>query len=362
MRIRHLEESDIAEVSKLFLQVTPEAQWPSAAACGDYLRELFFLNPWRELELPSWLAEDGGRVVAFYLLLPRSMEYRGAKLRVAVGCQMAVHPDYRHSMVALQLGKAVLSGPQDLTIADGASGRSRHMWQVLGGSVPLLYNLHWIRPLRPARLLIHAMQQRQVLPAPVVHLARPLAAPFDRAVSRLRWNRFSVDADGYTEDVLDETAILHGMEVVANGAQLKPAYDRESLAWLLRQLREKPDHDELRGRVVKASDGGIAGWYLYALRQGATSEVIQLAARRGNFDAVMNRLLADAWRKGAAAVRGRGEPGQVEALSARHCWFRREGKFTLVHARRKEISDAIEQGKAFLSRLDGEWCIRLVSG
>jgi hypothetical protein len=63
-------------------------------------------------------------------------------------------------------------------------------------------------------------------------------------------------------------------------------------------------------------------------------------------------------RNGAAAVRGRLDPRHVDALSARHCWFRREGAGVLLHSRRADVSDAFRRGDAALSRLEGEWCLR----
>ena len=48
----------------------------------------------------------------------------------------------------------------------------------------------------------------------------------------------------------------------------------------------------------------LLGWYLYYAQAGGVSEVLQIAARDGSFDRVLLRL-ADAWRHGAVAVRGR---------------------------------------------------------
>ena len=88
------------------------------------------------------------------------------------------------------------------------------------------------------------------------------------------------------------------------------------------------------------------------------SEVVQVAASRGSFDLVLQRLLADAWRHGAAAVRGRLDPRYVEDLSDRHCWFVRDSTWTLFHSRYPDVVAAIQQGDAFLSRLEGEWWLR----
>jgi Acetyltransferase (GNAT) domain len=358
--IRQLTEADLDEVSSLFLQLTPEARWPSANGCAAYLRELLFANPWRELGVPSWLAEDDGRIVAIYLLLPRRMEFRGRELTVAVGCQMSVHPDYRRGLTALQLAKAALTGPQDLTIADGAHEKSRDMWRALGGEVPLVYNLHWIRPLRPARSLLQALTSRKALPRPVAALLRPLAGLFDAASARLRWNHFLHQAPELHSEELDPAlAAQHFAELV--DADLRPSYDVVSLAWLLEETRAKAGVGQLRGRLLRAADGRVQGWFLYTLVRGGTCELLQLVARRDAYETVFEHMLADAYREGGGTVRGRAEPERIEALSQRHCWFRREGKCALTHSRHSDIRAAIVEGRTFLSRLEGEWWLRLVS-
>jgi hypothetical protein len=89
------------------------------------------------------VAEENGRISGLYAVLPRQMLFRGRPIRVAVGCQFMVDPDRRHSLTALQLVKACLSGPQDLTLTNGGSDTSRCTWIGIGGTAPLLYSLHW---------------------------------------------------------------------------------------------------------------------------------------------------------------------------------------------------------------------------
>lgn len=102
------------------------------------------------------------------------------------------------------------------------------------------------------------------------------------------------------------------------------------------------------------------GWYLYYLQPGDIGEVVQIAARPGAFDGVLQQLLKDAWRHGAVALRGRLDPPRIQELSRRHCWLRRDGTWTLVYSRDQAIVDAFQQGRVFLSRLDGEWWLRFL--
>ena len=360
--LRIFAEDDVPAVAALFGRAYPEHRWASQSACESYIREMLFNNPWRDPELPSWVTEEHGRITGVYGVMPRPMLLCGRPIRVAVTCLFMVDPDQRNGLTALQLGRACLSGPQDLTLADGAHDLSRRLWIGIGGTAPLLYSLHWTRPLRPARYLLSLLEEHSALPFPLTLAARPLGALIDVLAARLRPNRFYREEGEVTEDALDSATMLAHLPEVFDDNALQPVYDARTLAWLLEQAARKTRLGPLRARAVLDGERRLIGWYLYYVRAGGVGEVLQIAARNGSFDRVLRRLLADAWRHGAAALRGRLDPRYVQELSVRHCWLRREGTWTLVHSRHADIIAAIQQGDAFLSRLEGEWWLRWTDG
>jgi hypothetical protein len=356
--LRTLTEPDIPAVATLFGRVYPEHRWSSRAACEAYFHETLFGNPWRELELPSWIAEEGGRITGLCAVLPRAMRLAERPIRVAVNCQFMVDPDQRHGITALQLMKACISGPQDLTLADGATDQARRMWTALGGNASLLYSLHWTRLVRPVRYLL---SRRNGAASPALALAtRPFSAVADALAARLPPNRFFGEAVELVETTLDPATMLDHMSEALRSYALRPTYDAGSLSWLLEQAARKTRHGALRARAVRNGAGRLVGWYLYYLNAGGASEVVQLVAINGFYDSVLRRLLVDAWRGGAAAVRGRFDPPYAQELADRHCWSRTDGTWTLVHSRAPDIMAAVHQGTAFLSRLEGEWWLRFL--
>jgi hypothetical protein len=361
-RIRELTERDIPAVVGLFEQVHPQYRWPSREACERYFREIFFGNPWRDLDLPSWVADERGDIAGFAGVLPRRMMFDGRPLRVAVGCQLMVHPDSRHSLIALQLVKRVMSGAQDLCVTDGSNEDAKRVWLAIGGTVPILHNLDWTRLLRPARYALALLLDKSPGRRPLLRAARAPGALADAVAARLYPNRFHREDGALSDEPLNANGMLdHMTEVVDGQRSLRPSYDRQSLSWLLEQAAHKVRHGQLRARAVFERDR-LLGWFLYYAHAGSVNEVLEITARDGGYDQVLRRLLLDAWRQGATALRGRLDTRHLQQLSDRHCWLRREGAWTLVHSRHADLLAAIERGAAGISRLDGEWWLRFIGG
>lgn len=360
--MREFSEGDLPEVVELFQRVFPGHGWSSVEQCRRYFRDIFFDNPWRDPAVPSWVAESGGRIAGFAGMMARPMLFRGRRIRVAVDCNFIVDPAMRRTLAAVQLGRAILSGPQDLTLADGASDSVQSLWRGLGGEIPLGYNLHWVRSLRPARHLLGAAQRRLRVPRAVSSLFAPGAALADAVAARLPANALHAASQECIDEPADAATIAADLPGLVDGKALQPCYEAASLAWLLRQCTGRKGFGALRARRVLDAQRRPLGTFVYYLQRDGVSEVLQLAARDEHYELVLQRLFADAWREGAVALRGRVDPDRAQQLSRRHCWMRWEGPATLVYSRDPELLAAIRQGEAFLSRLDGEWWLRFVSG
>ena len=350
--VRQFATGDIPAVAQLFSRVHPRAYWNSPAECEAYFHQMFFANPWVDERLPSWVAMEGARAVGFIGVIPRPMRLRGRALQAAVVTQLMVEQENRHGLVAAQLLRKALAGPQTLTISDGANEASRRMWEALGGLTSTLYSLQWRRLLRPAQSALQRASSLHTRAAAL--LATPVAVLADAYAAHYRALR---RPSGLIEEPLEGAALLEALERAAQRVALSPRYDGASLEWLLGQARAKRRHGELHACLLRERDGAIAGWFLY-YANAATSKVLQLHAQDDAGHAVLNHLFQHAWRRGATVIEGRMEPRLARVLGQRHCLFQSTSAFALIHSRDAEVLGALARGDAFFSRLEGEWWMR----
>jgi hypothetical protein len=353
MKLRPFVPGDLPAVAALHARVYPQASWCSQAARASYFREVLLHNPWQDPQMPSWIAEESGRVIGFFGVLPRRMLFRERPIRVAVGCQFMVDPGKRRSLAALELIRRYFSGPQDLSVADGANEMSRRLWEAAGGITSPLHGLHWLRPLRPARALLQRASSRRAFRA-LAALGVPLTWLADACVRRLSTR---APEDGLQETELDARALLGAMNAERGAFALRPDYELGALEWLLAQVEAKKRHGELQSCLVRDAQGRPAGWFLYYLNR-SISPVVQLGARRGLLRPVLSRLYRHALERGAVALEGRMEPRLTSVLDGTSCRLLSRGIHVLVHARDPQLLLAFLRGEAFFSRLEGEWWMR----
>ena len=347
LRLREFTAQDAAAVAALYARTHPESSWPSDAACAAYFLEVLLHNPWRDPGLPSWVAEDGARIAGFFGVLPRRMRFGERAVRVAVGCQLMVDPEHRRSFAALELMKRFFSGPQELSVADGANDASRRCWEACGGLASPLHTLHWVRLLRPARGLLQLAGGRALN-----LLGGPLAALADACV------RFGAQLNpGLREEPLEPAALAEAVHRHRGAFALRPDYDSAALEWLLAQARAKCRHGALRGALLRDRGGRAAGWFLYYLNEGV-SKVLTVGGGREQLPAVLEALFAHARSRGAAALEGRLEPHLAPALKGKRCLLQNRGIATLLHARDPALLVPFLRGDALFTRLEGEWWTR----
>jgi hypothetical protein len=351
--VRALTERDLPEVVQLNQTLFPRNPYPPEAQAAVF-REVCLRNPWDEEALRSLVYEDAsGRVVGFLGVVPRALSFNGQIVKVAVSQHLMVAPASRSTLAAVNLLRAFLAGPQDLSMADWANEVSRRMWERLGGATSLPYSLHWRRPLRPASFALSVLRGRG-LGSVCGNILDPACRLADSLLTRLPALPLRRPTSDAIVEPLDPETLLRCVERFTEKRALRPVYDRASLGWIVERLRNHPGLGRLLTGVVKDPKGEIAGWFLYYLDQAGKGQVFQIGATDDTIALVLSSLCHDAWCRGALEIGGRIEPRWMRAFSEQGCLFTPGLSWMLVHSRNAALLAAIDRGDAFLSRLEGD--------
>ena len=354
-------KDDIPQVAEMYqrllLQDNPSQRGLTSQALPDYFEQILFHNPWYDEELPSLVYRgNSGQIIGFLGVTPRPMLWQGQAIRAAISYHLMVEPESRASLAGVRLLKTFFAGPQDLSLTDGAGDVGRKVWEGVGGATARLYSQRWTRILRPTQLALSRLGRSTPF-APVAQALAPLGTLSDAAIARLLPQFFPPLMSQCSEEELDATTFLCCLPKFVQNRALQPVYDEYSLPWLFQQAAQMSFHGDLKKVQVRDPRGDVIGWYLYYLRPGETSLVLQLAAKKNAFPELLDHLFAHARRHGAAALIGRLEPQYMQELTEKHCFFHRMGSWTLIHSKHPELLHVVQRGDAFLTGLEGEWCL-----
>ncbi|HKQ78950.1 MAG TPA: hypothetical protein VJ810_34955 [Blastocatellia bacterium] len=367
--VRPFTKNDIPQVVKLFQKVffNNGQTAPSSSKLIAYFEEMFFHNPWvregakeeaRE-EIPSLVYETGdGGVIGFIGIIPRRMLLHGRPIQAATSMHFMVDPDSRSTLAGVQLLKTFFSGPQDLSLTDSGGALGRKIWEGLGGATALSYSINWTRLLRPSRYVLSLLARKNRLLRLFVIVLSPLCGIVDALARRAMPRRYGKPDASLQETDLDHETLLAGITQFPIATALRPDYDPDSLFWLLAKADQLAGPSALRKKALRDANGELVGWYLYELNADGLGEVLQVVGRKKSFSEVLDHLFSHGWRNGAIALSGRLDPKFVQEFSDKYCSFNCGGPWTLTHSRNPEVLQAIYQGDLFLTRLEGEWCMR----
>jgi hypothetical protein len=353
--IRPFEPGDISQVAALHQQAFDVAESPDIwNRYNTYFTDKF-IEPSRRGALPSLVFEDENGIAGFIGVATRWFVIGGRRIRTAVSTQFIVDPKARSRLIAVALLRDFLNGPQDLSFTDEASETSRKLWEKLGGSTSALYSLHWIAPLKPTNLLLSKSRSRL---GAFVSLAEPVADLIDGIASLLPLHEKNAPPSDLQIESLDSHKLAQIMSESVDDMLLHPEYDAAFLGQIFEDAAQPKEDWSLQHALLRSHDGRVAGWFLYCLNRQGAGEALQVGYRNGHRAEVIDHLFSHARCNGAASLAGRFEPHIGKALANQGCLLYRREYSMLVHSRDSQVLDAIHSGKAFISRLDGEWCLR----
>lgn len=352
--LRAFAEHDIAQVAELYRRTFAGGTIGDPEGLRRYFTDVFFRNPSYDTSLPSLVYEEDDRKISGFLgVIPRRMVMAGRPIQLAVSTQFMVDPASLSSLAGLELVKAFLAGRQDVSLADGANGMSRKIWEALGGSSVPIYAFRWTRTLRRCEHALESVEPNGPWARFALSAVRPFCRLLDAVMCRVHESRSSGDRRLHEEPLQVET-ILGNLPRVCRRESFKPDYDRRSLEWLLDLASRKKKQGCLRGVALRDEIGQVVGWYLYYFHIGRTAHVLQFAAVPYAASSVLESFFSHLRREGATAVSGRVEPKFMHEFYHHSCTYAMGSAF-LVHSKHAHLLQAIYAGDAFLSRLEGEW-------
>jgi hypothetical protein len=360
LAVRPFVESDIPQVADLYWTVMRGRTGSPPPAIRSAFQKLYFTNPWIDNQSGSLVYEsEGGRIVGFLGVVRRRVSVCGQPVRIAYGGNFVVDPEARSNLAGLRLLGAYMAGDQDLSMTDSANDVSRALLERLGFRTILPLSIHWARPLRPAHYAVHSVARLTgpILSAGLKIVTKPFCSIADSMAARSSGSPFRQTDPILHGAELDVETLLHCLAKNHSGYALWPEYDVHSLTWLLSFMDQMQTRGDLRKVVLRDDSQNIVGWYIYYVNPGSVGEVVQVDGERPFIKDILDHLFHDAWNRGVVGLHGVVESHLMGDFSEKNCFFACRGGWTVAHSRKPELLELLNRGDAFLSRLDGEWCL-----
>jgi hypothetical protein len=348
--IRSLQKRDLPEVAALFELVMRSGSRTPPHQLADYFERLFD-HPWADPDVPSLVYLDQTRrVVGFIGSHVRRLRFNGQRIRVGLSGQFMSHPDARNRAVGALLLRRYLAGPQDMSMTS-AVGETTRIWKALGGQAAMAGSIRWARVFNLPSTAGYALERSGK--GRWNFAARPIFSAVQLVTDRLPATSLRVPEPTTRADDLTIEALLEHLPSVSAHLRIRPDYDAKFLSWLFHEMTEVRSRGDLVKRLILEANGRVLGWYIAYLQTGGISQVLQIAAKERDVEAVLDHLLYDAQCRGVALLFGQLEPLLFEPLTRRRCLLRPGGNF-LVHSQNPELLDAVLTGQVMISRMEGE--------
>ncbi len=353
--IRPMLQEEIPKVAELYKFVDKSDWRIPPQELPRWLDRTLFGHPWADPEIPSLVYVEDSEILGFVGSHVRRMRFDGQPIRMAAAGPLIAHPDVRKHGVGARLQRSFFTGPQDLTITDGASDEIRQIFELVGGQMMHPSSMVWARVFRPFsymgnRVLHSNVHLRERVKPLTGQLLRALDMPTSHAG---RYFAAPVSADT-TDELLTPELLLEHMPLITRSLRLAPDYDQQMLEWLFAELHHNRTWGTPHRRLVRNERGRVLGWYVYYALAGEGCQLLQLAAHDRHEGPVLDNLLAHAIAHGGAAVQGRVEGRLLPELAHRGALFRFSPR-SLIFTRNSDLLGAVTSGHALLTRLEGEW-------
>lgn len=352
--IRRLEPDDLPAVASLYERIMRSGSSTPAPGLIEHFRRVLD-HPWSDPELASLVYVDAnGRIAGFMGSHARRVSIDGREGRLVCGGPLVADHNSGNLAIGGLLLRALLGGPQDVTITDGATEEVRRMWGRLGGVTAQLRSLDWIKVLHPCGLAARHFLGASSSGALRTRALHRVAAGSDAVLTRVAPRQLAIADPGDVQpEPLTPELVLEHLPALSPPARLHLAYDLPYLQWLFGELAAIKSRGRLSATLLRANNGRVLGWYIAYIPRHDIALALQIVARERDAGIVFDHLMRSARDGRAPAVRGRVEPQLLDSLAAHGILFRHAGA-VLVHSRHPGTAALASSSDARLTLLDGE--------
>ncbi len=353
--IRPFEAGDAGVVASLFMKTFRKTDEDAPPGLISFFAETFTAPARDQNDSASRVFVDADRgVTGFVGVVPTVYVVDGRPIEVAVAGSLMVENAAANPMAGARLLRSVATGGYAAIFSETSNAISKRMWDRTGGRAIPGYSLDFLKVLQPAGFAL-ALAALRLPPAGL--LAPPIRL-LDRLAIKAIPQSAAPDPTATDEAVGVETA-ADLIFALTEARGLRPDWTPQAIATRLKSALSKAAYGEPVLRMVRSRRSEPVGLYLYHVRASGIAHVTHALFRRGFGAEIVARLIADARRNGAVALKGRAEPENLDALSDAGAFFLRRSAFT-VHGADEETLRHLQSGDAFVTGLAGETWMRLI--
>jgi hypothetical protein len=348
-KVRPFTKGDIPQVVELNTRLFPGSATLTQCNQEFLFNEVCLRNPWYNSEITSLVYEEtNGRISGFLGVVPRLMEFEGKSINVAISQHLMVD---KATLASLQLFKKLISGPQDLLIADMTADIARATIEKAGGTTIFQHSIYWNHPLRPFSFMLSFLKK---IKSSGNGQSSALGSTIDTLAGNIPGNPFRpVKPAGKTRELtVDE--FLNEINRFTSDWKLRPKYNKQSASWLFEMLNTEKRFGSFQKTAVYNEDDKLLGWFLLFLKSKGRSEVIQVAGQKNTIRTVLDHMYYTAWKGNAVEVCGRLDPHFTKEYANKLTFFIPGKNWMVVHTRDPKLLQAIQSNDTFLSRLEGD--------
>lgn len=362
--VRPLRPEDMADVAALFQQIFLNRRTGPSSELTACLADFYLNGPAADPDIPSWVhIDDNGAISGFIGVNVVPMAYSGKILRAAFCGAFMARDHEKNPLAGARLIKAFLSGRQDISITETANKTSLELSKALRGTAFAAYSLEWMRVFRPAAFACDIALRNSSL--------RPWALPAARGLDHLlRWSRIAGRPERHAQaagtaplmaTAVDADAFASVVENLTAHYSLRPCWTPADLRHVVAHAFDKPKYGKAIGCLVTTGNAVPVGAFLYHMQAGSVGRVFQIMAKPGLESKVIDVMLADAARRGAAGLRGRIQPALLDGMLGKGILFATASS-TIVFSRDNELLECFRSGRAFVNGIAGESWGRHIGG